>query len=210
MIWCPLSFCYMPLCVMWCVLNLLTFRLCVYLSLSCVHLHECVSVCGLCQMPCSWQSDHFSPWCFCPASKQQTITAVSLDCVCVDANVCPSLFTSLQLHKQRSCSSSVYFILVQVLNMQLSFYQRPGLQIQLLRPIKGPCRTCCLKAFRSWRSYEALGWGQKINSWPVSGLLIHKVLVIWEHPCMAYPYVLHSHDYTEGHITDDIRCVGLR
>lgn len=133
--------------------------------------------------------DHFGPWCFCPASKQQ-ITNVPLDCVCVDENVWPHYLRLCNYISNAAGLRLCFF----VLNMQLSSCHRPCLQIHFLRPTEGPDSICWLKAFRSLKGYAAKGRGQKINSWPVSGLVIHKLSVIWEHPRMAYPYILHSHD----------------
>lgn len=160
--------------------------------MSILHVQTCV--CGLCQMPCSWQGDHFGPWCFCPASKQKTITVV-LEWMqtCVPHCLLLSNYISNAAALCHSLSS------VEVLKMQLSSCHwpellLPSLQIHPLPPTKGPYTTCWLKPFGSSKSYAALAWSQNINSWPVSGLLIHKVLVIWEHPRMTYPYILYSRD----------------
>lgn len=47
-----------------------------------------VCACGLCHMLCSWQRDHFGPWCFCPASKQEMITVAPLESVCMWVQPC--------------------------------------------------------------------------------------------------------------------------
>ena len=84
------------LCVMWCVLNPLTFRL---------------HVCGLCQMPCSWRETPLWPLIF--LSGVQTAADYSCAawkcvcvCVCVQTRI-SSLFTSLQLHKQHGRSPAL-------------------------------------------------------------------------------------------------------